>query len=354
MIEKREYPAVDLARFFCAILVVTIHLAPFEAGTLNGWANFWLQQWIARVAVPFFFVASGYFLFAKMGHGPYRGDVVRRYIKRMVVTYLIWSAIYLPFSVELMKALVAGSDTPWWVMYLRRFVFMGSYTQLWYCTGIVVAVAVVALLLRVGLRPGAVVAIGAAFYLVAVITNGWYGALQRLQPLAPWALQAADWVYSWVMTTRDGLFFGFLPVAVGMWLAKKEVTIDSRRATAGLVLALGALGAETYFVRQKGIVRDFDVLFFTAVAGAALFVFCLSAKIKPRPIYGVLRKLSALVFFAHLWVYQFASKVLQHMGLAWQSNTQIYLTTLASALLAGLGVIWLGRFKYFKWLRWLY
>lgn len=52
-----SYNAIDLAKFLCAILVVTIHVAPFglaQAGGLFAKLNYVTQDYIARIAVPFF------------------------------------------------------------------------------------------------------------------------------------------------------------------------------------------------------------------------------------------------------------------------------------------------------------
>lgn len=60
---KQNYNAVDLIMLMCAILVVAIHIAPFgtdSTGVLAG-LNWVFQSYLARIAVPFFFIASGYF-----------------------------------------------------------------------------------------------------------------------------------------------------------------------------------------------------------------------------------------------------------------------------------------------------
>ena len=60
MIEKkREYHGIDIGKFLCAVLVIAIHTQPF----VN---NLWLDRGagiITRLAVPFFFVSTGFLLF---------------------------------------------------------------------------------------------------------------------------------------------------------------------------------------------------------------------------------------------------------------------------------------------------
>ncbi len=53
-----EYNAVDLAKFICAILVVSIHVVPFgnTDNALLVLLNYFIQNWFSRIAVPFFFI----------------------------------------------------------------------------------------------------------------------------------------------------------------------------------------------------------------------------------------------------------------------------------------------------------
>lgn len=57
-VTKKDFAAVDLFKMVCAVLVMLIHTKLFEN-------NFWLDAgggMGTRFAIPFFFVASGYFL----------------------------------------------------------------------------------------------------------------------------------------------------------------------------------------------------------------------------------------------------------------------------------------------------
>ena len=60
-VERKTYYALDVAKFISAFLVVCIHTGPLLDVDATG--NFILVQILARLAVPFFFVASG-FLFS--------------------------------------------------------------------------------------------------------------------------------------------------------------------------------------------------------------------------------------------------------------------------------------------------
>lgn len=54
------YPALDGARLAAALLVVAIHTGPLSSFTTVG--DLLLTRGAARLAVPFFFAVSGFFL----------------------------------------------------------------------------------------------------------------------------------------------------------------------------------------------------------------------------------------------------------------------------------------------------
>ena len=64
--ENKNYNAIDLTKFIMAIFVVIIHTNPLLSFT-NG-NTFWdlLIDRLTDLAVPFFFMASAFFLFKKM------------------------------------------------------------------------------------------------------------------------------------------------------------------------------------------------------------------------------------------------------------------------------------------------
>ena len=57
---KKEFGGIDCFKVIAALLVVAIHTSPLTC--FGGNADFVLTRILARTAVPFFFMVSGYFL----------------------------------------------------------------------------------------------------------------------------------------------------------------------------------------------------------------------------------------------------------------------------------------------------
>lgn len=79
---------IDLVKVLMAFVVVSIHTTT------------WPLLGIREVAVPYFFIVSGFFLFGKMT-GDRSSDLraIRAWTLKILRLYLIWTAIYLPFTV---------------------------------------------------------------------------------------------------------------------------------------------------------------------------------------------------------------------------------------------------------------
>ena len=76
----------------CALLVVTIHI-PFPETGLSWLFNRVFRGGIAAVAVPYFFVVSGYFLSAHFGESGWYGRELRKRVRTLLVPFVVWTAI---------------------------------------------------------------------------------------------------------------------------------------------------------------------------------------------------------------------------------------------------------------------
>ena len=80
---------VDLVRVIGAFLVVMAHVSYLGGGSVLISTYYFV---ISRVAVPLFFMVSGYLLLRK--EEPY-GEFFRKRALKVVLPFLIWSVIYL-------------------------------------------------------------------------------------------------------------------------------------------------------------------------------------------------------------------------------------------------------------------
>ena len=101
-IDEQKYNSIDLFRFICAIFVVMIHVNPFGNANRNiifKYLDFGITQYLSRLAVPFFFITSGFFLYRKTVYSSFSFNNSKKYIRRILKLYILWSIIYLPLTI---------------------------------------------------------------------------------------------------------------------------------------------------------------------------------------------------------------------------------------------------------------
>lgn len=79
----------------CAMLVAFIHVGrPSVVGSSGWWFYQLTAEGVSRVAVPFFFICSGYFLSKHFTDAGWYLAEIKKRIKSLIVPYLFWSLIF--------------------------------------------------------------------------------------------------------------------------------------------------------------------------------------------------------------------------------------------------------------------
>lgn len=124
----KRYPALDILRFFCACLVVMIHVGTSDSTPIASM----LVTCFARQAVPYFFIVSGFFFFSKFNQADNKKDYVFRYTKRMLLFYILWAIISLPQLLSSYIHLYASQPWMYIAAILARRIFFAGSGQFWY------------------------------------------------------------------------------------------------------------------------------------------------------------------------------------------------------------------------------
>lgn len=209
--------SVDVVRVIAILAVIAIHTTPFETeGAPLGTAFDLATQvnLLARFAVPFFFVVSGFFWGTKIHGGNRIAESSKKMSKRILTIFGAWSLIYLlPFN----PATIAEQGSFGFVKIVYwnlssiandpiRFLFQGSSVHLWFLIGLLCCVAISAVLVaynRVNLL------IGLSIVLYAI---GLFGKAYSDTPLGI----HVDF------NTRNGPFFGLVFFVSGYVLSSRQ------------------------------------------------------------------------------------------------------------------------------------
>lgn len=97
---NHNFNSIDLMKFIFALLVIAIHFPPLvDISNIVNWA---LIQFVARLAVPFFFICSGYLLFRKtdLANKEKTQARIKRYTLRIIKMLIIWYLLYFPLILK--------------------------------------------------------------------------------------------------------------------------------------------------------------------------------------------------------------------------------------------------------------
>lgn len=236
MEQRKQYPQLDLMKLIMAVLVVMIHTEPFAIQ--RGQFLSELYDDILRLAVPFFFMTSG-FLLGKKCAGADKNRitaVLGTSIRRNLRLYLLWSLIYLPAAIvgyaQEGTGLVSGA-----IRYVVSLVAVGEHFYswpLWYLLAMIYGLVGI-LVLRRFMGTGKVCAISLGIFLAAHIIDGVY----RGTPLSdiPGVL-LGHFAHPLIIDGPARIMIGMFYMAMGWLLAEKEPACSWQVLSAGTLLTL--------------------------------------------------------------------------------------------------------------------
>lgn len=293
---KRELAAVDIFKFFCALLVIAIHTKPF----IN---HFWLDAGIGvvtRFAVPYFFLSSAYFLFTRMEGKDFSAckDIYLQYFVRLLRFYAIWFILFRFYDGFFNQSC---HGTLW---YLKQFVFPTDGSPLWFVAALVWGTFLVFVLNSVLRNKTVVFVISIIFLLIGYSLSTMLNETGSSVPVV--------WLNQTIIPaigTQNGFFFAFPYVAMGALMAGRVFEKKYLRDLCGTAFFLGLLGVEAV-AAVKVFHAPLTFLWLSAVP-MTFFVmrFTLTIDLKSRPIFYYIRKMSTLIYVVHVLVF----KTFQHL-----------------------------------------
>ncbi|MDE6386360.1 MAG: acyltransferase [Lachnospiraceae bacterium] len=321
-----QYKGIDIMKFIMALFVVVLHTHPLQ--TVNAAADFATADVIARVAVPFFFVASGFLLEKQMSaRQTEKKEILLKYAKKVLILYCIWTVIYLPIIISskiidseesLVKSIFSA---------VRDFIFAGSYGQLWYLPAVAVGVLLVFVLRKyLGERWSAITLL--ILFLMGLATQSYFGLT-----LAGLDSEGILWkgmkaVKKVMVTCRNGVFFGGMFVYMGTWIARCNLKMKQWVVVSGLILSTILFYAEALYLWNAGSVREKDM--YLMLLPTAFFCMMLALQIQTKRDTVFLRKMSINIYLVHT-AFKFVYR--EFVGEGNESGMLLFLFTLAGSLI---------------------
>ncbi len=293
--DRVEYAGIDWFRLIAAFFVVSIHTSPLT--DWNQTADFVLTRILARVAVPFFLMTSGFFLYLKEEDGTLPFGRLAAFLKKTAVLYAIAILLYLPLTIY------NGTVQEWKYIpnLLKDIVFNGTLYHLWYLPAAILGSCIVWLLLKKG-NAGQASFVCLFLYLIGLFGDSYYGISEKI----PFLKAAYQNVFRFSDYTRNGLFYTPIFFLMGALFARqsnrKEETqrfrqISGKKCMVGLALSLSLMLVEGLLLHHFHLQRH-DSMYFLLLPVMFFLFPCLLLFNKGRD-YRSLRELSMIVYLIH-------------------------------------------------------
>ncbi|WP_182914432.1 acyltransferase [Paenibacillus sp. 1011MAR3C5] len=276
---NRRYGGIDLVKLAASFLVIAIHTGPLL--TYDEYADFLITGIVGRLAVPFFFMASGYLLFRKLtGKGREDRSMINRYALKVALLYLAAMMIYLPLNVY--KGDFDQGIS--WPALARDIVIDGTFYHLWYLPALLIGIYMVYGLYRL-LPRWAFAVLVCLLYAIGVMGDSYYGlAVQE-----PHLKAMYDWLFAGFDYTRNGFFFAPVFLAMGLCMAKHSATPKVRYVyPVALLISIGVLFLEGILLRDAGFPRHDSMYIALLPAVYALFGMAMQIKISSSARAGAI------------------------------------------------------------------
>lgn len=78
----------------CAVMVVCLHMGSTDCMDSSGWWFYVVGKQICKIAVPWFFLASGFFLVGHCDRKDWYSRALKTRIKTLLVPYLFWCGLF--------------------------------------------------------------------------------------------------------------------------------------------------------------------------------------------------------------------------------------------------------------------
>lgn len=253
---------LDYFRIALSLLVITPHAQPlFDEHSLLGWL---ISNGVARIAVPCFFIISGYYSHLKLDNA----KALQKYLLHILLVYAVWSLTYLPTYISDIEP-----------RSLITFACMGYY-HLWFLPALIIGIIMLKFM-RLFIKNDTV-----------LLSSG------MILFLAGYVMENVGLPYR---VFYNGIFFGYPFIVLGNYICSKNLKEKAGTALLSLILlvSLITLLLESYLGYKANM--HHNVLLSLYVICPAIFILMLKipTKVANNDYAG---KLASGIYYIHILV----------------------------------------------------
>ncbi len=277
---------LDTFRLLAAFLVIANHTSPLLS--YGEEADFILTRIIARIAVPFFLMVSGYFLYQYINNGD--NTYILAFCKKIGLLYALSILLFLPLN------LYAGhyEGANWTLELVKDVIVDGTFYHLWYFPGLIIGVLIVVFLTRImGLKRTFI--ISCILYGIGLFGDSYYGIAKQF----PWLEVFYEAVFMGTDYTRNGVFMVPIFLIMGMLISKGNKTVSLSRNLLLFLISFSFLIVEGLVLHHEHFQRHDSMYMMLIPTMYFLFQCLLQVRGKSRKS---IRTISTIMYIIHPWI----------------------------------------------------
>ena len=253
---------IDYFRLILCLLVIPIHTQPLLAeDSLAGWL---ISNGISRIAVPCFFIISGYLAYTKFDN--IKSE--RKHLLHLFVVYIVWSLIYLPTYYSSVEP--------------RSFITFAlfGYYHLWFLPALIVGLLLLFVVRKYIRNTTIILLSGIVLYIAGCI-------MENLS--LPYR------------SFCNGIFFGYPFIVLGYYIQQKNIhnILKYKYLYPAVFISVMLLFVESY----NGYITDFyHNIFLSLYILCPLLLICVLKGAKYKESKNNIAKISAGVYYIHILI----------------------------------------------------
>lgn len=305
---KENYNSIDLVKFICSLLVVVLHASSYcladmadggrvPTGASNGPLITYVLPFIftvLRIAVPFFFISSSFFLFKKVNNcntEKEKNQAVKKYCLRILRLYLFWLILSLPYMLD--KFLFnSGYDVLTGLgVYAIKIIFFDAFDGAWYL-GATIFSALFVYLLSKKVNNTSLVVISLVLYITAILDSTYFNLFGLRSDSTLMFFQANTPIYL-------SVFNGFVYFTVGKLFAENEKRLSTKKSLIYTLICFILMYVELTLSNYFGLNYATDCFVMLLPFSCFFFQLIININLKDKRTYRFIRKSSTFIYLSH-------------------------------------------------------
>ncbi len=328
----------DILKFIMSALVVATHTGLFAPHLTP----------VVRLAVPVFFVLSGYFFFSKVNaidSSKGKRDYLLKSVRHNLQLYGFWFVILSPitfyirdyFSEDFISGILSM---------IQDFVLGSTFQASWYITALIIGLTVLFYLSK-KCSNTILVIVGVLFYIPALLSSNYL----FITTLSDTTLEIYKALTEVLLLPCRNFFAGIIYLVIGKILAESSDRYCTKKDGVMSLICFAAVVGE-YLALNFGSVHIKDTDCFIMLPLTAYYLCRWTLSLKADISCAVLlRKLSTLSYCSHMAVFMIVGKFLSALDIPDFGNIIVFALTLGLTWALGLIILKAEKLKAFGFLK---